>query len=314
MNADKLYKSGTGKIVRQLAGNKTQQFRLKDNRPSFVFQTKCMKNISCMQRMLPDGLTNVEDGKVWLSKTNEKSDGIVCNVIVLKKSNSKAEALKNISVKACEIGAKTQGMSWATSDSDYKDIKSISMNPFQVPIMSNVSPSDNGVSSIKLYYHYGPYNYGYIVKVDLNNTEQVGEMTKGPSVGNMYSNVHNTDKQEEIIKQTDSPESKIKFDAYTKLAGEGARFQCVRDNIDKVTNNTWFYIPGTHSIPKDPFNQTKKKVVKEPGLTFLELWGFWANPLGSKFNISNKELGESITGGFLKCESANKKTPKIPLQ
>jgi hypothetical protein len=63
------------------------------------------------------------------------------------------------------------------------------------------------------------------------------------------------------------------LDAYTKIAGEGARWICVRNHSDNLRNDSIFYTayPGHDD--------------KVCGLDFKDLWKTWKSGFGKKYNI-----------------------------
>lgn len=131
---------------------------------------------------------------------------------------------------------------------------------------------------------------GYIVSVE--KTKKGGGSAKGgmvnpqggsrPNTINTYSNAHEktvgssildiTYKKSNAGGQGADVRSK-NFDAYTKLAGEGARFKCVRNNIDTITDDTVFYAAG----------QTE-------GVKFSQLWLTWSASFGKKYDIEDSEI------------------------
>lgn len=295
MHAEKQVRDTPSRMFIQPEGKGTQQFRLRDNRgsaapildnrSSSVLQAKCMNSIPCMQRKLPNDPDLTPSGrqaKVWLGNIDdpkEKSKGILCNEISVIDSGDKAEALKNISTKAGEVGATTHKAIWAESDNNYNKVDSPLINPFQVPIMAKygVNPSD---SKIKLFYHYGPYNHGYIVKVELgyNSSVETGTMNNKDQVGeNEYSSKHDTKDDRIILNQTEDQDNAKKFDAYTKLAGEGARFQCVKRNINTISNNTVICVPYSNQ-----------------GVAFCELWKTWGATFNKEFNIKDDAIIDNL--------------------
>lgn len=331
MHTEKQVRNTPSRMFRQPEGKGTQQFRLRDNRgsaapildnrSSSVLQSRWMNSIPCMQRMLPNDPDLTPSGgqaKVWLSKRYERSEGILCNDISVEKGSNKAEALKNISTKASDIGAKATTDNWAIEDAGndkYNAQASTKMNPFQVPITAEY-PLDQTDATIRLFYHYGPYNRGYIVKVELgyNGSVETGTMVDKPQLGkNEYSNKHDDKDTSLILNQTEGQDNTKKYDAYTKLAGEGARFQCVRDNIDKVKNNTWFYINGKIEVKKNRIISDETKPVENPGVDFELLWNSWSYAFKSKFGISNQEVKDKIIDGYFGTKSTTDKTDKIGL-
>ena len=88
----------------------------------------------------------------------------------------------------------------------------------------------------------------------------------------------------------------VKGDAYTKLAGEGARFQCVRNNMSLLTNDTKFYcrILGAGIVAS----------------SFQNLWNNWASAFNKKFNVSDDEVANKMRNGDISDQN-NNYTPSV---
>lgn len=76
----------------------------------------------------------------------------------------------------------------------------------------------------------------------------------------------------------------ICWDAYSKLAGEGARFQCVKNHISDITDNTTFGI-----------NEKGGQGIEKPNVTFSTLWKSWSKVFESAFNIPDSTVAEKIS-------------------
>ena len=130
---------------------------------------------------------------------------------------------------------------------------------------------------------------GYIVEVSKSKkgggvrTARMVVNGKNPIKEGEYSNVHEkkTTPSQSILadtyrKATDGRMAVGDFngsvpDAYTKLAGEGARFCCVRNNIRAINDLTCFCYDGT-------------------SISFVNLYGIWGDVFGNRFNISDDEI------------------------
>ena len=64
-------------------------------------------------------------------------------------------------------------------------------------------------------------------------------------------------------------------DAYTKLAGEGARFVCVRENMAKLRNDSYFYYEDAGV---------------NYGITFAKLWVSWEKNFKKAYNVPNATI------------------------
>jgi hypothetical protein len=101
-----------------------------------------------------------------------------------------------------------------------------------------------------------------------------------------FANLHELTEERNILElaKGNTPEG---LDAYTKLAGEGARFMCVRNAMSKLSNDTYFYC----SVKGDP---TQVHTVR-----FDELWVAWATKFDKRYNIPNGMIIEALEKGRL---------------
>lgn len=77
-----------------------------------------------------------------------------------------------------------------------------------------------------------------------------------------------------------------RLDSMTKLAGEGARFLCVRNNLGAMADTSRFYVTG------DNHDDPTKYVTLE------DLWSSWATPMFNKANnIANATVRAAIVNG-----------------
>lgn len=88
-------------------------------------------------------------------------------------------------------------------------------------------------------------------------------------------------KKERINELTILIEMSNKLDAITKVAGEGARWNCVRElaKTHQLTNDSIFYTINYHNMKMDYI-----------GITFKSLWKIWDSHFYSKFGIENTEV------------------------
>ncbi|MDP1847199.1 MAG: hypothetical protein Q8K79_05350 [Solirubrobacteraceae bacterium] len=98
----------------------------------------------------------------------------------------------------------------------------------------------------------------------------------------LYSNKHDTRSNDWILAETygDTEES---FDAYTKIAGEGARWACVRNHAYNLQNHSHFYV-------QDPDRSMW-------GVTFVSLWLSWERVFNKRYNIPDSEVAAAIRNG-----------------
>lgn len=123
---------------------------------------------------------------------------------------------------------------------------------------------------------------------------------KNPPGNGQYSNIHEKTAANNILNLTDQttpvnppnlPQQQIGWDSMTKLAGEGARFQCISNNMNTITDDTWIYTPGPN------INGTPN-----PGVQFNTLWVRWKDWFNKEYNISDNAVANALI---------NRKDPKI---
>ena len=73
-----------------------------------------------------------------------------------------------------------------------------------------------------------------------------------------------------------------RLDAMTKLAGEGARWQCVRLHAEHLRNSSRFYT-GHPTLP-----------AQKAYITLSSLWGTWGTKFGYAFNVPNRKVADVI--------------------
>lgn len=98
----------------------------------------------------------------------------------------------------------------------------------------------------------------------------------------IYPRSKKKDKEKEVSKLE---EKSKRLDAITKIGGEGARWQCVREHAlaGKLTNSSRFYTINYHN--------GKNGYI---GITFQKLWGCWTNIFESAFNIDNDTVTSKL--------------------
>ncbi|NQZ10678.1 MAG: hypothetical protein HRT35_26300, partial [Algicola sp.] len=139
---------------------------------------------------------------------------------------------------------------------------------------------------------------GYVTKVkeihgvidaEMQTTHILNPTKKG--IADKYSNVHGdtggtvlTGNLDVVATDTREDNEK-KIDSHTKIAGEGARFKCVRDSATagSLTNDTYFYTDelGTNGVVN-------------PGIRFSDLWKAWSSEFDKKYDIGNKKIKDRL--------------------
>ncbi len=280
-----------------------------------IIKSNIRLNSESIQRMPNANMTCFKDYVITDEQKNHR--GLLLNgtEIHLKdektpKVENKIEALKVISEKAAELGN-------ATRDS------MAPLERFYVVISANYK-TRRGKNNVKLYLTFdfragaapmgvagGP---GYIVRVVKNSTHGTGNsatkhhrhasMISGPLLighRNAYSNSHDVIDGSSILSQTyirDGRKGDFRGktpDAYTKLVAEGARFRCVRDNVDKIKNETVFWV---------------QRGKRGYGITFHDLWQTWSATFNRKYDILNQEIIKNLMDGHGQLVKTNGSSTK----
>lgn len=261
-------------------------------------------NSTCVQRVLP--VNELKGMKiVGINQSNDekeisvKENGDVGEEIITKDwplfgqgRTAKQKALRAISILAGKIGDVVNNSSMDDSECFYVTIKAKykARGNWNFLLWNSREPV-----TIKLKYDFrkkgirsgqtgGP---GYIVKViksrkDSQSDAEADMMYGGDNKSDsQYSNKHEL-VPGSILAATYGEKEQApigtNFDAYTKLAGEGARFQCVRENMDRLTDNTVFHIKN-----------------ELEGVRFCELWKTWSATFHKKYNIQNNEIVSELS-------------------
>jgi hypothetical protein len=88
------------------------------------------------------------------------------------------------------------------------------------------------------------------------------------------------------------------LDAVTKLAGEGARWQCVRLHATRLRNSSRFYTDHP-TVP-----------ALKAYVTFERLWGTWGSLFSSEFNIANDRVAQVIRNNVADIALIGTMTPQ----
>ncbi len=149
------------------------------------------------------------------------------------------------------------------------------------PFVITQQAAINGQSSIDITTMYDAGHYSYVVKVEEGNTKGVIKDFYQPKVHGAvgyvsYHTTHDETENNNILNGT-----LTSTESYTKLAGEGARFLCVRNHIAHITDNTIFYTDKNWGAPKQAWLY---------GISFHRLWKNWDAFFKQKFNVTDVEV------------------------
>jgi len=99
-----------------------------------------------------------------------------------------------------------------------------------------------------------------------------------------YTNIHDTRDRGNLLDLTQGGEEQ-NLDAYTKIAGEGARWQCVRNHASNLSNESLFFTEN----PRD-----RTRVL---GVTFRTLWLSWNSVFSKRYDIGDGEVRQALLNG-----------------
>jgi hypothetical protein len=138
---------------------------------------------------------------------------------------------------------------------------------------------------------------GYVVTVkDTGNTKAAAGLNlfldEAPlhmRVG--YSQTHDVTQEGGLLGQTYKT-TEPGIDAYTKIAGEGARWHCEKEH-PYLENNSIFYITERVNNPGSKFAGSATYV----GVGFGTLWTSWLTVFGKRYDITDAEVAKAIRDG-----------------
>lgn len=117
-----------------------------------------------------------------------------------------------------------------------------------------------------------------------------------------YTNVHDKTGSAKILDLVNEKGKKTEknLDAYTKIAGEGARWQCVRNHAANLQDDSLFY--------------TKISKTQVKGIDFNTLWLSWAGVFGKRYDIADSVVKAAILSNenFLKKPNGTATRTKLP--
>jgi hypothetical protein len=110
-----------------------------------------------------------------------------------------------------------------------------------------------------------------------------------------FTNVHDNDSKSRSapnIMSLTSGGGEKNLDAYTKIAGEGARWEAVRNHAAKLQDNSYFFTQD----PSDP------QMVR--GVDFRTLWLSWESVFSKKYGITDSVFKTKLVNGLFTYNSA----------
>ena len=174
---------------------------------------------------------------------------------------------------------------WTYRGRDMNQAEFPKIDPFSLTLPYSFNESRNDVTLRFRFQHAAKFT-GYVTEVQ-DSSKSEGNQTRSmydasyPPVdrSNKYSNVHHDHWETNILGAATGGEGAGAFDAYTKLAGEGARWKCVRNHAANLQDDSLFITQVEHVYW---------------GVSFYDLWNSWASVFEKKYDISNSKVKEKI--------------------
>lgn len=204
---------------------------------------------------------------------------------------NRTAALTKASEHAAEVGNRTVGLAWTKDSQNFNDDAVDALDPFlfkiQVPFRK-----DDADQELTLTYQHAERWTGYVVGIhDTTNDATDGGVTmfnqfEAPTRDtDKYGNVHDTKNTGSTKVSSDTEgDEEHNLDAYTKIAGEGARWMCVRNHAANLQNDSLFFTAHDSSD------------TKVFAITFQQLWLNWTGQFGARYSIADADVVKAING------------------
>jgi hypothetical protein len=228
------------------------------------------------------------------------------------KVGSRLEALQKLATRNAFIGKKVDedaeriwgigdsNEKWTKKSSPLNDQRLRSVDPFFYEGLAKWGSNEEGYGEEFvgfLFQHAAAYT-GYVEAIlDTSNPSAQGVPTmydayaeqrlKGAVTADRnlkFSNIHAAEgaiAKTNLLTLSERGGQEKHLDAYTKIAGEGARWQCVRNHASKLTNTSRFFTIG----------RTKGKAW---AVTFNSLWLGWRDYFAKKYDISDRTVADKL--------------------
>jgi hypothetical protein len=243
------------------------------------------------QANLSGGLTDKGE-RLPIVGNNKGFTGRVYAVTAGGTAADRTQALVVAAAQNAQIGARLAGTNWQGAKDNFDQAKYKELDPFFLEVTVNFTHDTKPHQLLLRYQHAAQFN-GYIValKDTSNETLQVLQPMDVPQrstdplrEGFKYSNRHDQTDGSGIAGLTSGGEEKH-VDAYTKIAGEGARWQCVRKHVGSLKNETRFFT-------KNPVDEQTVFAI-----TFDKLWLNWKTGFKNKYDIPDLEVAQALRSG-----------------
>ena len=150
---------------------------------------------------------------------------------------------------------------------------------------------DGAAQSVTVEYQHARQWSGYVISIKDSSNANAGDVTMHTPEGgavrdtDKYTNIHDDTDSANTAGMIEAGGAEKNLDAYTKIAGEGARWMCVREHASNLQNDTFFYVIQA----ADP--------TKVWGVTFQTLWGQWDSAFDKGYNIADNVVATALRDG-----------------
>jgi hypothetical protein len=255
--------------------------------PSAAVQRKSMAGLSA-------GAALAEANQVYFTN-GAKSMPRLWNIAGLDKPN-RTELLQDIAGRAGRLGVEIDGKlgvaGWNPNHADSGKEQVASFDPLRVRFAGQYGAPPR--KNMALDYHFGDKWSGYVIHVNDSGKVINQEMhepvpgVRGAPPEGKYSNVHAVHRGEDdpgILANSDDA------DSATKIAGEGARWQCIASHGGVARDDSRIYTNESSDTPLTPNVRY---------VAFPDLWKSWAATFDKKYNIADATVAEELTAANIR--------------
>ena len=221
---------------------------------------------------------------------NPAMTGRIFTVTVGGTAADRTAALVAAAEQNAKVGTGIAGLNFHGTPAQLDKATTQELDAFFVRVTVNFTHQAHPQQLVLLYQHARQFN-GYIVAIkDTSNPALQQEepmdiprrSTDPLTSGFKFSNRHDQEDGSAIASLTSGGAEK-NVDAYTKIAGEGARWQCVRKFASRIKNTTRFF--------------TAHDATTVFAITFDKLWLNWKVGFNNKYDIPDSDVATALGSG-----------------
>jgi hypothetical protein len=210
---------------------------------------------------------------------------------------SRTELLQDIAGRAGRLGVEIDGKlgaaGWNPNPADSGKELVASFDPLRVRFAGQYGPPPG--RNMVLDYHFGDKWSGYVIHVNdagipIPINQEMHEPLPGvrgaPPAGK-YSNIHAVHRGANPNVLANNGDA----DSATKIAGEGARWQCIASHGGVARDDSRIY---TNESSDTPLTPNVRYII------FPDLWKSWAATFDKKYNIADATVAEELTAANIR--------------